>query len=103
MILERFEIRQHSGGGGLHRGGNVVIRRIRFLEPMVASILSSHREIPPYGLEGGEPGMTGRNTVERLSGACEELKGCDQTELNAGDVFVIETPDGGGYGAPDNG
>ncbi len=47
--------------------------------------------------------MTGRNTVERLSGACGELKGCDQTELNAGDVFVIETPDGGGYGAPDNG
>ena len=100
VILEKFEIRRDSGGRGRKRGGNGVTRRIRFREPMVASILSSHRIVPPYGLSGGEPGQTGRNLVERLDGSCEVLMGCDHAQLNAGDVFVIETPGGGGFGSP---
>jgi N-methylhydantoinase B/oxoprolinase/acetone carboxylase alpha subunit len=75
-----------------------VIRRIRFLEPMTAAILSGHRRIPPYGLNGGEPGRVGRNAVERADGGIEELPGTAQVAMRAGDVFVIETPGGGGYG-----
>lgn len=98
VVVEKFEIRKNSGGRGLKSGGNGVVRRIRFLEPMTASILSSHRKIPPYGLAGGEAGKTGLNYVERSNGTREDLKACDQGELDAGDVFVIETPGGGGYG-----
>lgn len=99
--LEEFRIRDDSGGGGRHRGGNGTLRRVRFLEPMTASILSGHRRIPPYGLAGGEPGACGRNRVFRADGAVEELQGRDRTEMNTDDVFVIETPGGGGYGEPD--
>jgi len=98
VILEKFEIRRDSGGKGKMRGGDGVTRRIRFREPMIASILSSHRIVPPYGLEGGEPGKTGRNLIERMDGTREVLMGCDHANLNAGDVFVIETPGGGGFG-----
>ncbi|HUM92743.1 MAG TPA: hydantoinase B/oxoprolinase family protein, partial [Candidatus Competibacter sp.] len=95
--MEEFRIREHSGGPGRWRGGDGVVRRIRFLEPMTAAILSGHRRIPPYGLEGGKPGLTGRNTVERADGRIEELPGTAQITVQAGDVFVIETPGGGGY------
>ncbi|KTD36354.1 Acetophenone carboxylase gamma subunit [Legionella nautarum] len=98
VILERFAIRQASGGEGKYRGGDGVIRRIRFLEPMMANIISSHRKIPPYGLQGGEPGKLGHNWVERADGSILELDGCAQIEMNPGDVFIIETPGGGGYG-----
>ena len=96
--MEEFRIREHSGGPGRWRGGDGVVRRIRFLEPMTAAILSGHRRIPPYGLEGGKPGLTGHNTVERADGRIEELPGTAQITVQAGDVFVIETPGGGGYG-----
>jgi len=96
--LEVFRIRQGSGGGGRHRGGDGVVRRMRFLEPMTATILSLHRKTDPYGLAGGEPGKRGRNTVERSDGTVVELRGNDEIEMAAGDVFVIETPGGGGYG-----
>ena len=96
--LEAFRIRHGSGGGGKHRGGDGVVRRMRFLEPMTATILSLHRTTDPYGLAGGEPGQRGRNTVERADGSTVELKGSDEIEMGAGDVFVIETPGGGGYG-----
>ena len=96
--VEEFRIREHSGGPGRWHGGDGVVRRIRFLEPMTAAILSGHRRIPPYGLEGGKPGLTGRNTVERADGRIEELPGTAQITVQAGDVFVIETPGGGGYG-----
>ena len=76
------------------------MRRVRFLEPMTASILSGHRRIPPYGMAGGQAGACGRNTVERADGSEEELQGRDRTEMNTDDVFVIETPGGGGYGDP---
>jgi 5-oxoprolinase (ATP-hydrolysing) len=96
--LEVFRIRHGSGGAGRHRGGDGVVRRMRFLEGMTATILSLHRTTDPYGLAGGEPGRRGRNTVIRADGAREELKGSDETEMKPGDVFLIETPGGGGYG-----
>jgi 5-oxoprolinase (ATP-hydrolysing) len=97
--LESFEIRQGSGGRGQWRGGNGAVRRIRFLEPMTAAILSGHRLVRPHGMAGGEPGLPGRNRVMRRDGSSTELGPFDQTEMAAGDVFVIETPGGGGYGA----
>ena len=80
--------------------GNGSTRRVRFLEPMTAAILSGHRIVPPYGMAGGKPGEVGRNYVLRKDGTRTELKGSDKTEMQAGDVFVIETPGGGGFGAP---
>ena len=97
--LESFAIRHGSGGGGRWRGGDGAVRRVRFLEPMTAAILSGHRLVPPHGMAGGEPGVAGRNWVERADGSRVELGPIDQTEMAAGDVFVIETPGGGGYGA----
>jgi 5-oxoprolinase (ATP-hydrolysing) len=98
VLVERFAIRHGSGGAGAHPGGDGVIRRVRFLEPMTASIISSHRKMPTYGMAGGQPGGIGRNAVERADGTTEELAGGAQVEMGAGDVFVIETPGGGGYG-----
>ena len=97
--VEEFRIRSGSGGAGHWQGGDGAVRRLRFLEPMTAAILSGHRRIPPFGLEGGQPGHTGRNAVERCGGAVEELPGTAQVAMQAGDCFVIETPGGGGYGA----
>jgi 5-oxoprolinase (ATP-hydrolysing) len=102
VLVRQFAIRRGSGGRGRHRGGDGVVRRIQFLEPMTAAILSGHRRIPPYGLAGGAPGQPGRNAVERADGRIEELAGTDRTEMAKGDVFVIETPGGGGYGAADS-
>ncbi len=100
VLLEHFGIRRGSGGEGRHRGGNGVVRRLRFLKSMTAAILSGHRKIPPYGMQGGEPGRPGRNAVIRSNGAVEELAGCAQVKMKTGDLFVIETPGGGGYGPP---
>jgi 5-oxoprolinase (ATP-hydrolysing) len=99
VLLESFSIRSNSGGQGSHRGGNGVIRRLRFLEPMTAAILSSHRVIPPYGLQGGETGALGQNYVERNQGSVEQLGSTATVEMAEGDVFVIETPGGGGFGS----
>jgi 5-oxoprolinase (ATP-hydrolysing) len=99
--LEDFRIRAGSGGNGAHRGGDGVTRRVRFLKAMTATILSGRRRIPPYGMAGGEPGALGRNYVERVDGSVDELIGADRTEMAVGDVFVIETPGGGGYGKAD--
>ncbi|WP_017660808.1 hydantoinase B/oxoprolinase family protein [Baaleninema simplex] len=97
VLLDKFAIREGSGGNGQFRGGNGVVRQIRFLEPMTAAILSSHRVVPPAGLCGGENGATGRNWVRRRDGAIEECGGTAIVEMNPGDVFVIETPGGGGF------
>ncbi len=102
VVLDEFRINRGSGGSGGeggHRGGDGTIRRVRFLEPMTAAILSSHREVAPFGVAGGAPGALGRNWVERADGTVSPLSGTDRTEVAAGDVFVIETPAGGGYGA----
>ena len=98
--LESHEIRHGSGGRGQWHGGNGAIRRIRFLEPMAASILSNNRIVPPFGLAGGEPGKCGRNYVVRNDGRKEELAFVASTVMQQGDIFVIETPGGGGYGPP---
>ena len=98
VLLESFAIRDASGGQGRWRGGHGAVRRIRFLEPMTAAILSGRRLVRPHGLAGGEPGMPGRNYVIRAGGRRDELGPFAQTEMAAGDVFVIETPGGGGYG-----
>ena len=99
--LESFEIRPNSGGRGRHRGGNGAVRRLRFLEHMRASILSGHRRIAPYGMAGGEPAALGRNYVVRTDGSIDELSGADGCDMAPGDVFVVETPGGGGYGPAD--
>ena len=96
--VESFSIRKGSGGNGKYNGGEGVIRRIRFTEPMNASILSNHRNVAPFGLLGGENGMTGKNWVERCDGTVEELGATASVQLEKGDVFVIETPGGGGWG-----
>jgi 5-oxoprolinase (ATP-hydrolysing) len=96
--LEAFAIRRGSGGAGGWRGGDGAVRRIRFLEPMTAVIVSSRRNIAPFGLAGGLDGALGRQWVEQRDGSIHAMTGTDRTELAPGDVFVIETPGGGGYG-----
>jgi 5-oxoprolinase (ATP-hydrolysing) len=76
------------------------MRRIRFLERMTASILSGHRRIPPHGLAGGLAGAPGGNWIERTDGTRVNLAASDKAELVPGDVFVVETPGGGGFGTP---
>ncbi len=98
VVLESFSIRDGSGGAGRYRGGHGIIRRLRFEEAMTAAVVSGHRRVPPFGVAGGEPGKCGHNYVERADGAVTELSGTDGTEMLPGDVFVIETPGGGGYG-----
>ncbi|WP_300296138.1 hydantoinase B/oxoprolinase family protein [Ferrovibrio sp.] len=98
VLLESFRIRRGSGGKGRHKGGDGTIRRMRFLTDMVATLLSSHRKVPPFGLEGGSNGETGRQWVERKSGERVELEGRCSTPMQPGDVFVISTPSGGGFG-----
>ena len=95
---ELFAIRHGSGGSGKWKGGDGAVRRIRFLEPMTAVIVSSRREVAPFGLDGGADGAAGLQWVERADGSRETLTGTDKAELMPGDVFVIETPGGGGYG-----
>ncbi|HEY6399778.1 MAG TPA: hydantoinase B/oxoprolinase family protein [Blastocatellia bacterium] len=99
--VEEHSIRRGSGGRGKWNGGNGATRRIRFLEPMNGAVLSGHRRVPPYGMAGGESGGLGRNCVERANGERIELSYADEIDMQAGDVFVIETPGGGGYGAPE--
>ncbi len=96
--LELFGIRRGSGGAGQWRGGDGAERRIRFLEPMTAVIVASRRAVPPFGLRGGADGAAGLQWVERADGSRDVLTGTDSAELSLGDVFVIETPGGGGYG-----
>jgi 5-oxoprolinase (ATP-hydrolysing) len=99
VLVESFSIRPDSGGRGLHCGGNGAIRRIRFREPMTAAILSGRRVVAPYGIAGGGNGALGRSYVERADGSTEELPGTAEIEMRPGDVFTIETPGGGAYGA----
>ncbi|MCK5168041.1 MAG: hydantoinase B/oxoprolinase family protein, partial [Rhodospirillaceae bacterium] len=98
VFVEQFCIRKGSGGKGLSSGGDGVIRKIRFREHMTASILSGHRRVAPYGMAGGDPGKVGKNYVERADGTIEDLDSTDKTEMKKDDIFVIETPGGGGYG-----
>lgn len=98
VLLEDFHIRKDSGGRGRFSAGDGTRRTIRFLERMDCAILSSHRRVRPHGIEGGEPGELGRTEVRRRDGSVEELAGCDQTVLEAGEAVIVTTPTGGGYG-----
>ncbi len=100
VILEEFAIRQDSGGRGRYRGGDGIVRRVKFLEDMEVSLLTGHRIVPPPGLAGGEPGLNGVNRVIRADGTEETLGFADSTDVTPGDAILIETPGGGGYGAP---
>jgi 5-oxoprolinase (ATP-hydrolysing) len=96
--LEDFRIRRGSGGAGRHRGGDGSERRVRFLTPMTAVLLANHRVVAPFGLAGGQPGATGKNWIERVDGSVERFGATHAAQMNAGDVFVIQTPSGGGFG-----
>ncbi|MFI7663975.1 hydantoinase B/oxoprolinase family protein [Nocardia sp. NPDC049526] len=98
VLLEEFSVRAGSGGTGRWRGGDGAVRRLRFTEAVTVSTLSSHRRVPPYGMAGGGPGALGRNRIERADGTVQDLSGADSAHLEPGDVLVIETPGGGGYG-----
>ncbi len=97
--LESYAIRHGSGGAGQWRGGDGGVRRVRFLQAMTASILSNGRQVPAFGMAGGAPGALGINRVERADGSVESLGHIGQAEMAPGDVFVVETPGGGGCGA----
>ena len=96
--LEEFRIRRGSGGAGRHHGGDGSERRVRFLTPMTAVLLANHRIVAPFGLAGGQPGATGKNWIERVDGTIERFGATHAAEMKAGDVFVIQTPSGGGFG-----
>jgi len=100
VILEAFSIRRGSGGSGRWRGGDGVVRRLRFLEPMTVSLLANRRKVAPFGLEGASPGALGTGRIERAAGGVDILGGTAQATVEPGDVVVIETPGGGGFGAP---
>jgi 5-oxoprolinase (ATP-hydrolysing) len=102
VVLEAFRIRSGSGGAGRFPGGDGTTRRIRFLEAMTLAILAGHRTVPPPGLAGGEPGGLGRSRILRADGGEEVLAPADRREVQAGDVWLLETPGGGGYGTPES-
>jgi 5-oxoprolinase (ATP-hydrolysing) len=98
VLLESYALRAGSGGAGRWKGGDGGVRRVRFLEAMTASILSNGRKVPAFGIAGGSPGALGINRVERVDGRRETLAHIGSTEMQPGDVFVVETPGGGGCG-----
>ena len=98
--VEEHVIRHGSGGAGAHRGGNGATRKIRFLEPMTAAILAGHRIVPPFGMNGGAPGACGANWLERADGSVVPLSYSDEITVGVGDMFVLHTPGGGGFGSP---
>jgi 5-oxoprolinase (ATP-hydrolysing) len=100
VLVEAFHIREGSGGAGRWRGGDGVVRRIRFCEPMSVSLLANRRRVAPFGLEGGGTGALGAARLHRATGDTLELGPSVEVEVGAGDVFVIETPGGGGFGTP---
>ncbi len=97
--LEEYSIRKNSGGKGMFNGGDGVTRKLRFLEPMTVTTLCSHRKVQPFGLNGGEPGQCGKEWLEKKDGKFIRLEGNDSCEVKVNDLFVMETPGGGGYGS----
>ena len=100
VLIDAFQIRRGSGGHGFWSGGDGVIRRIRFREPMVVAVLANNRVIAPFGLEGGKPGKVGKTYIQRSDGGTESLGSCGQRDVRPGDAIIVETPGGGGFGAP---
>ena len=97
--LEEYSIRKNSGGKGMFNGGDGVTRKLRFLEPMTVTTLCSHRRVKPFGVDGGEPGQCGKEWLEKEDGGFIELEGNDSCEVKVNDLFVMETPGGGGFGS----
>jgi 5-oxoprolinase (ATP-hydrolysing) len=103
VVLQSFHVREGSGGAGRWRGGDGVVRRVMFRERMTASLLSNRRRVPPFGIEGGANGAPGNGWVERANGTIVPIGGTAEVQVDDGDVFVIETPGGGGYGKAQEG
>ncbi len=99
--VDEFSIRRGSGGAGRNRGGDGIVRKLRFDEAMTVTVLTSHRKTAPHGAAGGAAGATGENSVLRADGTVEMLAGNDATTMDVGDVFILKTPGGGGYGPPE--
>jgi len=98
--VQHFKVRRNSGGYGAQRGGDGVVRRLQFLEPMTVNVLSSRRKVAPYGVDGGQSGLVGVNRLLRADGTTKELPGSTRVEVQPADCFEIETPGGGGFGVP---
>jgi 5-oxoprolinase (ATP-hydrolysing) len=98
VLIERFAVRSGSGGHGRHRGGDGAVRAIRFLSPMTAGILANHRRVAPFGLRGAEAGAAGADLVRRADGSLQPIASNQSVAMAAGDVFIIQTPGGGGFG-----
>jgi 5-oxoprolinase (ATP-hydrolysing) len=103
IVLEEFSIREGSGGAGHWHGGDGVRRRLRFREKMTLSLLANRHVVPPFGLAGGSAGACGKAWIERHAGPVDQLKSRDGVTVLPGDVFVIETPGGGGFGPQEDG
>ncbi|MCJ8324515.1 MAG: hydantoinase B/oxoprolinase family protein [Hyphomicrobiales bacterium] len=99
VMLQSYEIMRNSGGKGKFNGGDGTLRKIKFLQKMQVSLLTGHRRIPPFGLEGGDNGKCGQNSITRATGKVEILNHCDQTYADIGDILTIKTPSGGGFGS----
>jgi 5-oxoprolinase (ATP-hydrolysing) len=99
VLLESYRIRPGSGGAGRWHGGNGGVRRLRFNQPMTVTTLTGHRRVPAFGMAGGQPGALGRHWIEHPDGTVTPMRGCDSVQVRPGDVFVIQTPGGGGYGS----
>ncbi|MEO6686898.1 MAG: hydantoinase B/oxoprolinase family protein, partial [Dyadobacter sp.] len=97
--LLEFGIRKNSGGDGKFNGGDGIIRKVEFLEPLQVTLMGQHRNYAPYGLHGGEDGKTGQHTLISKNHTITKLPGICSLEVQAGDILTIETPGGGGYGA----
>ena len=100
VVVEKVQVREHSGGIGKWNGGNGIVRQLRFTEDVTLSILSQHRKEAPYGMNSGQPGEVGRQFLVRSSGELVPLEGCVTIEVKEGESIRIETPGGGGYGKP---
>ncbi len=98
VLLSSFEIRRGSGGRGKFNGGDGTLRKVKFLQKMDVALITGHRRIPPFGLDGGGDGQIGKNSVIRHLGGEEILNHCDQTIVDIGETLVIQTPTGGGFG-----
>ena len=96
--VDEFSIRRGSGGDGTFKGGDGITRKLRFMEPMTVTTLTSHRETAPHGTSGGAPGATGENSVICADGSEITMRGNDVVQMGVGDVFILKSPGGGGYG-----
>jgi 5-oxoprolinase (ATP-hydrolysing) len=103
VLLDAFSIRRGTGGAGRHRGGDGAVRRLIFREAMDVAILANRRRVPPFGLAGGKAGAPGRTTIIRAAGGQESLAPADRAAVRSGDAIEVETPGGGGFGAPEGG